>query len=78
MVDPTPDGDRAAFLRRLRYGFVGLVAVSCALITSQGTASLPVIAGVTLLGAGVGAVLAWVVFPEDEELPATRERRRRR
>jgi len=77
MVGPTPDGERAALLRRLRIGFVGLVAVSCGLITSQGTTSPPVVAGVTLLGAVVGAGLAWVVFPGPEELSSGRYRRRR-
>jgi uncharacterized membrane protein YccC len=77
MVGPTTDeSERVTMIRRLQYGFVGLVAVSCALITSQGTASLPVVAGVTVLGALVGAVLAWVVFPDAAEPPAQRQRRR--
>jgi hypothetical protein len=75
MVDPIDNARRAAFYRKVRAGFVALVALSGALVAIQaGGGPLGVVAAL-LAGSLVGAVLAWLALPDPEDLD-TREGRR--
>jgi hypothetical protein len=76
MVGPsTTDDDREAFLLQFRLGFSLLVGVSMALVALNGAATLPLIVGAAVGGTGVGAVLAWWVFPDSMALGYDNRRR---
>jgi len=76
MVGPSvSDDDRDTFLLQFRVGFSLLVGVSMALVALNGAASLPLIVGAAAGGTGVGAVLAWWVFPDSMALGYDRRRR---
>jgi lysozyme family protein len=60
MVGPSlSDTERSTFARRLRVGFVLLVAVSGASTALQGGAGPAVVVAATVAGALVGAGLLW-------------------
>lgn len=65
MVGPSiTDADRDRFLRRLRVGFAAFVGVSMGLtVFAQDGDPLALVAAV-LVGAVIGGVLAWWVFPD--------------
>jgi hypothetical protein len=56
------DAERDLASRRLKLGFVGLVAASGALTAVQAGGSLPVVAGGFVGGGLLGAVLLWFVL----------------
>ena len=63
MVGPSlTDEERDLASRRLKLGFVGLVAASGGLIAVQAGGSLPVVAAGLVGGALLGAVLLWFVL----------------
>jgi hypothetical protein len=53
----------SGLLRTFRALLVSLVALSCGLTAVYGGASLPVVAGVAVLGLGLGLVVVTVALP---------------
>jgi len=78
MVEPISNRERAAFLRKLRFGFVTLVAVSAALVALWGGGSLVAIGGAAAGGALVGLALAWLALPDVDAGDSSRTRSRSR
>ena len=78
MTGPVSDEERERTMSRLKIGTVFLVGLSAGLITSQGDASLAVVAAAVLLGLLVGAALVWFLFPSIETLAPASNREYRR
>jgi len=76
MVDPISEAERAAFVRRAKWGVTLLVAVSAGLVASQADATLAETAGAVAAGLLVGYPIARFAVPSGPA-PATRQRRRR-
>ena len=63
MVGPSlTDEERDVASRRLKLGFVGLVAASGGLIAVQAGGSLPTVAAGFVAGAVIGTALLWFVL----------------
>lgn len=72
MTGPVSGEDRTKTMRRVKIATVLLVGISAGLTTSQGDASLAVVAGAVGGGLLLGGLLVWYLFPDDEVLaPAT-------
>ncbi|MFB6188335.1 MAG: hypothetical protein ABEI57_00480 [Halapricum sp.] len=67
MVGPMSPEERQSGMLRLKIGIALLVGISSGLVSLQGHPSLPVIAGVMVVGTLVGAALAWYVFPSGRD-----------
>jgi len=63
MVGPISNRERQHFARKLKIGFVLLVALSGGLISLYGDASPLVALAATGGGVAVGVVLVWIAFP---------------
>jgi len=68
MVEPISDEERSNFARKAKAAFVLLVGVSAGLITLQADVSITVFLGALAAGMVVGAILVWIVFPDQEAL----------
>jgi hypothetical protein len=69
MVGPSSTESNRSKAQKLKIATALLVGVSMAIIAARGGASLPIIAGATLGGTGIGWALAWYVFPDPEDYP---------
>ena len=79
MVGPSlTDEERDVASRRLKLGFISLVAVSGALTAVQGGGSPPVVAAGFVGGALLGAVLLWFLLRWWAEFLPTSDRARNR
>ena len=78
MTGPVSDDDRERTMTRLKIGTVLLVGLSAGLITSQGDASLAVVAAAVVAGLLVGAALVRFLFPSIEQLAPASNREYRR
>ena len=78
MTGPVSDEDRERTMTRLKVGTVLLVGLSAGLITSQGDASLAVVAAAVVAGLLVGAALVRFLFPSIEQLAPASNREYRR
>ena len=78
MTGPIPEEDRERTMSRLKIGSVLLVGMSSGLITSQGDASLRVVAVAVAAGLALGAVLVRYLFPSFEGLSPASDRDYRR
>ena len=79
MVGPSlTDEERDVASRRLKLGFIALVAVSGALTAVQGGGSLPVVAAGFVGGAILGTVLLWFLLRWWAEFLPTSDRARNR
>lgn len=67
MVDPISDEERTDFARKLKMGFILLVAFSAGLITLQAGAGLVGFLGASVAGGFVGVVLVEIAFPERQQ-----------
>lgn len=72
MVGPLSDAERRSGLFRLKVTVTIIVGVSAGLMTLQGDAAVPVIAGAVAVGLVAGGVLAWYVFPGNHDTSADR------
>jgi len=77
MVDPVSATDRRAFARKLKLGFVLLVALSCGLVALHSGGSPRDIAAVMAVGLVVGVALL-VALPSRDTNDDRRSRRGRR
>lgn len=68
MVDPVDNTERVAFLRKVKVGFVALVALSAGLMALQTGAGPAVLLGALGGGTLAGAFLAWLALPDGEDL----------
>ncbi|WP_225334433.1 hypothetical protein [Halomicrobium urmianum] len=65
MVGPSIDAEGSrSFMFKFRIGFAIFVGLSMALVSAHGGAALPLAGAMGLVGAAVGAGLAWWVFPD--------------
>ena len=79
MVGPSlTDAERDLASRRLKLGFVGLVAVSGGLTALWAGGSLPIVAAGLASGAALGAILLWFVLRWWAEFLPSAERARGR
>ena len=78
MTGPVSDEERERTMTRLKVVTVLLVGLSAGLITSQGNASLTVVAAAVLSGLLVGAALVRFLFPSVEQLAPASNREYRR
>jgi len=78
MTGPVSDEDRERTMTRMKIGTVLLVGLSAGLITSQGDASLAVVAAAVVAGLLVGAALVRFLFPSIEQLAPASNREYRR
>ena len=78
MTGPISEEDRERTMGRLKIGSVLLVGLSAGLITSQGDASLRVVAVAVAAGLALGAVLVRYLFPSLEGLSPASDRDYRR
>jgi hypothetical protein len=68
MVDPVDNAERVSFLRKVKAGFVGLVALSAGLIALQTGAGPALLAAALGVGTLAGAFLAWLALPNGDDL----------
>lgn len=79
MVGGISEEERSSFARKVKAGFVLLVGLSAGLITLHADVGVEVFLAATAGGLAVGAVLAWWMFPDREDLARSdRSRSRRR
>jgi hypothetical protein len=77
MVGPSvTEADRQSFSLAVRVGFVGLLALSAALIALRGDATLAETALVAATGGGLGVLLVLYFRWADWDIGTTRRRRR--
>jgi len=76
MVGPVSKSERASFVRKVKVGVALLVAVSSGLVALQVGATAVQVAGASVGGLVVGAVIARYIVPETPG-PADRRRRNR-
>jgi hypothetical protein len=78
MVGPISDEERSSFTLKVKLGLTVLIGISAGLVTLQGDATLPIIAGAVLGGMVVGGALVWFVFPDGTTMTGKSGRRRGR
>ena len=78
MTGPVSDEERERTMTRLKVVTVLLVGLSAGLVTSQGDASLVVVAAAIVAGLLVGAALVRFLFPSIEQLAPASNREYRR
>lgn len=75
MVGPVSTEERSSFALKVKLALTATIGASAGLIATAGDASLPLVAGATLVGLAVGAALVWFVFPGSGETTSSRTRR---
>jgi len=77
MVEPVSEGERESFARKLKAGFVALVALSATLVALRAGGPLPALAGAAGVGVLVGVVLLRLAFPAFQRTGGRQTGRRR-